>query len=408
MHKLCTEMLAGLPPAWPDIRDAWSRLFPLLTQLESTPQDPTWHGEGNVSIHTGMVLQCVRNVIAGNSDIDAATALILQLGAVFHDIGKPLTTRTKEIHGQERIISPHHASAGRNYLCLRLQALELSPEVESAVLAIVAFHHHPRRLVQDDAPSARWRQLARQCNVRHLYWIELADLHGRHCPDLDDQLEIIELFRLRCEELELWGNDDPWADWRREISSAFASRSQAFRDHAFDAAVMDAESGTIQSVEEAIARAYQLKDPAASLTLLWGPSGSGKSEWIDRQADGAQVISLDALREEIAGNREDQSMNGQVLQAAKERLKAAFRKGERVIFDATNLRRELRGSTLQLGIDYGAHTRILALQTPLTTLQNRNKKRQHPVRESVLQRQLEMLEWPELDEAHRVEIVRQA
>ena len=97
-------------------------------------------------------------------------------------------------------------------------------------------------------------------------------------------------------------------------------------------------------------------------------------------------------------------MNGQVLQAARDELKAHLRGNGRVIWDATNLRRELRGTVLQLGYDYGAYVKIVAMRNSHSTLFARNKKRQHPVMESVLLRQLDMLEWPDADEAHELEI----
>ena len=396
MDKICQAMMAGQRPSWREIRIAWQAAFPLLAQLETTPQDPVWHGEGDVSIHTGLVLEEVRRLFPDTP------ALILQLAAIFHDIGKPLTTRRREVDGVDRIVSPRHAEAGRNYLCLRLAALGLPPDIEATVLALVHLHHDPRRLVQDDAPPARWRQLARQCPPALLHALEMADLRGRICPDLDDQLEIMDLFKLRCEELGIWENPDPWADWRAGINNVFANRSDQFRRHAFQQSIRDAEAGLIQSLEEGIARAWQLKDPAPELILLWGPSGSGKSEWITKNAAAAHIVSLDEIRQEIAGKREDQSMNGQVMQAARERLKSHLRRPGTIVWDATNLRQDFRAPLLQLGFDYGAHVTIVPLKTPVPTLESRNRKRLHPVPASVLARQLEKLEWPDVSEAHEV------
>lgn len=407
MDKLCQEIAAGGQPSWETILSAWQRHFPLLAELEATAQDPVWHGEGNVAVHTAMVVEEIRRSQPGNGPTPE-TALILQLAAVFHDIGKPLTTRWKEPAdgGPARLVSPRHAESGRDYLCLRLAALDLPWEVEKIVLALTALHHHPRRLVADDAPPARWYQLASQCPPRLLYDLEQADLRGRICEDLEGQLEIMELFRMRCAELNLWDNPDPWSGWREEIHHAFASRSPAFRRHALEAAVLDASEGLIQSVEEGIARAWQLKDPAPEFNLLWGPSGSGKSEWIRRHGGSAAVVSLDELREKICGKRGDQSMNGQVLQAAKEQIKLHLRQGLSVIFDATNLRRELRAGLLNLATAYGARTIITALRTPVHELESRNRQRPHPVSKAVLERQCSRLEWPEAGEAHHVEVIR--
>ena len=407
MNKICQAMMAGHFPPWAEIQASWQTMFPLFAQMEATPQDPIWHGEGNVDIHTGLVLGEVRRLLLELPELAAEEKLTMQLAAIFHDIGKPLTTKTRDIQGTDRIISPRHAEAGRNYQCLRLTALGLPEKIESTVLAMVALHHHPRRLVQDDAAPALWRQLARQCPPALLYWLGIADLRGRICPDLEAQLELMDLFRLRCGELGLWDGGDPWGDWRSAIRAAFPNRTSGFQNHAIHHTIRDAESGLIQSVEEGIARAWQLKDPAPHLILLWGPSGSGKSEWIAKNAGESQVISLDAIREEIAGKREDQSMNGQVFQAAKDRLKFHLRRPGTVIWDATNLRHDLRAPLLQLGFDYGAYVTIVILKTSICTLESRNRKRLTPVPASVLARQLEMLEWPEISEAHELLECRQ-
>jgi len=330
---------------------------PLLGELASTPQDAEWHGEGDVATHGVMVLQEARTIAAAEN-LPPDDTLTLLMAAVLHDIGKPRTTKTREVAGRLRIVSPRHAEEGRSWLALRLPELGLPQSIESRVLALTGFHHQPRRLVQDDAAPAAWRRLARQCPVRLVYHLEQADLRGRICPDLPQQLEIMELFRLRCEELGLWQDGDPWQDWARAIESAFARRTAAFRRHALHAGIRDAEEGLIHSVEEAIARAHSLRDPAPELTVLCGPSGAGKSRWIAARRPGSRVISLDELRAEIAGKRSDQTMNGQVLQAARERLKAALRHGGSVVWDATSLRAEMRGWVLRLGFDCGAHVTL--------------------------------------------------
>ena len=405
MDKFCQALLSAQPPDFATLAAAWSRTLPLLNELAVTPQDAIWHAEGDVAIHTAMVLAEARSIAAAEALADDGK-LTLLLSAVLHDIGKPLTTRTRVINDVERIVSPRHAEAGRSWLALRLQELGLPTHVESGVITLTGFHHHPRRLVQDDAPAAAWRRLARQCPLRLVYHLEQADLRGRHCPDLPEQLEMIELFRLRCEELGLWAGGDPWGEWATAMEDAFRDRSGAFRRHALHAGIRAAEEGVIQSVEEAIARAWSLRDPAPDLTVLCGPSGSGKSHWIATHRAGATVISLDELRQEIAGKRSDQTMNGQILQAAKERLKAALRGGGSIVWDATSLRAEMRSWVLQLGFDYGAHVTLVALQTPLSTLHSRNRKREHPIPISVLERQLETLEWPTASEAHELVVVR--
>lgn len=62
----------------------------------------------------------------------------------------------------------------------------------------------------------------------------------------------------------------------------------------------------------------------------------GKSAWLQRTLVlmGFEVVSLDAIREELSGDRADQTVNGRVRQAARERVKAALRAGRKVAWDA--------------------------------------------------------------------------
>ena len=70
-----------------------------------------------------------------------------------------------------------------------------------------------------------------------------------------------------------------------------------------------------------------------------GISGSGKSRLAKQLVDGGYgIISPDLIRKELTGNTSDQSKNGLVFRMAHERLKEATKRGEDVVFDATNLR----------------------------------------------------------------------
>ena len=62
MPRLCLAMAEMPPPDLPGLVAAWSGVLPLLTELEVTPQDPEWHGEGSVAVHTGMVLAEARRI----------------------------------------------------------------------------------------------------------------------------------------------------------------------------------------------------------------------------------------------------------------------------------------------------------------------------------------------------------
>ena len=57
------------------------------------PQDPEWHPEGDVWVHTLMVMDQAR---AANGDLDRPRLTAVMLGALCHDLGKPVH------HGDDR------------------------------------------------------------------------------------------------------------------------------------------------------------------------------------------------------------------------------------------------------------------------------------------------------------------
>jgi len=68
------------------------QLWPEVDALAGCPQDPAVHPEGDVFIHTGMVLDEARKLI---DDLPRPKQIAVMLGALGHDFGKPATTKTE-------------------------------------------------------------------------------------------------------------------------------------------------------------------------------------------------------------------------------------------------------------------------------------------------------------------------
>ncbi|MBV6637907.1 MAG: HD domain-containing protein, partial [Mameliella sp.] len=96
-HLSFPDLLALVPQA-PDWRLDWGgiqALWPELQALDACPQDPIHHGEGDVGIHTYMVLEA----LIADPDwraLPGADRELLFWAAVLHDVGKPGTTVTED------------------------------------------------------------------------------------------------------------------------------------------------------------------------------------------------------------------------------------------------------------------------------------------------------------------------
>jgi len=175
---------------------------PELVPLESTPQDPGWHPEGDVWIHTLQVVDEARGLLEGLED-DRPRRLAVMLGALCHDLGKPATTR----HEDGRIRSRGHEEAGLPPTTSLLDRWNvhslLGYDVRAQVLALVAQHLKPGQLYDDKdrVSNGAIRRLARKVEPDLLYRVARADCLGRR-PGRFEPVAM-EWFKQRVHELDV-------------------------------------------------------------------------------------------------------------------------------------------------------------------------------------------------------------
>lgn len=119
-----------------------ARDYPELHALIGTEQEPEWHPEGDVWVHTLLVVDQAAKIIRRpeHHERTAEERLQIVFGALCHDLGKPLTTFRVEKKGVMRWTSPGHQEAGdapTQALCARLR---FSESITHAA-RMVALHH---------------------------------------------------------------------------------------------------------------------------------------------------------------------------------------------------------------------------------------------------------------------------
>ena len=153
-------------------------LFPELDALVGCPQEPEWHPEGDVWVHTLMVVDEARTRI---DDLEHARKVTVMLGALCHDVGKPPTTAV--IDG--RIRSMDHEQAGVAPAARLLDRLNVHTldgfDVRSHVLGIVAHHLKPLAFAKalPQAGDGAFRRLALKVDLELLARVAESDCLGR-------------------------------------------------------------------------------------------------------------------------------------------------------------------------------------------------------------------------------------
>lgn len=152
-------------------------LFPELKALAGCEQEPEWHPEGDVWVHTLQVIDRARERI---EDLERPQALTVMLGALCHDLGKPATTAF--IDG--RIRSPFHEEAGVAPTTALLDRLNVHSfdgyDVRAQAIGIVANHLKPGAFHKVlNVSDGAFRRLALKVDLELLARVATADCLGR-------------------------------------------------------------------------------------------------------------------------------------------------------------------------------------------------------------------------------------
>jgi len=155
------------------------QIFPELACLVGVPQEPEWHPEGNVDVHTMMVADEARKLI---DPLDYPRRVAVMLGALAHDFGKPPTTEF--IDGRTR--SRGHDEAGVEPTLSFLDTLGIFTldgyDVRNQVVQLVRYHLKPGEYYKAKSPvgDGAFRRLARKVEPDLLYRVAKADSLGRN------------------------------------------------------------------------------------------------------------------------------------------------------------------------------------------------------------------------------------
>jgi len=155
-----------------------SKLFPELQALEGCPQEPEWHPEGDVWVHS---LQVIDQARARIDDLPRPEQIAVMLGAVCHDLGKPATTafsdgRIRSMDHEEQGVPPATAFLDR----LNVHSID-GYDVRRQVLGLTAQHLKPGSWfkVRDEVGDGAFRRLAHKVDLELLARLAKADCEGR-------------------------------------------------------------------------------------------------------------------------------------------------------------------------------------------------------------------------------------
>jgi predicted kinase len=352
---------------WPKLLAA----FPDLRTLETCPQDPVYHAEGNVLIHTQMVCAALVANPAWQK-LPPIERSILFTAALFHDIAKPSTTQLGE---DGRWHARGHGKKGGGMVRSLLAEMQTPFVIREAIVNVVTMESLP--LWFWDKPDPQ-RSVLFASQVSRCDWLALmadADLQGRICSDSQKFADSIALFQEFCQEQGCW--DKPFA-------------------------FVSAQSRYIYFHKKSRDPYYEAYDTTKfEVILTCAVPGTGKDYWILQNYPELPMVSLDELRSELGVASTDNQ--GAVVAAAHRLARNYLRQQTAFVWNATNVIGTQRQGLVELFADYGARVRIVYLEVPIDQALQQNKERQRVVPAAVIDRFRRRMEIPNCTEAHQLE-----
>jgi tRNA nucleotidyltransferase (CCA-adding enzyme) len=158
----------------------WMIHFPEIANMIEIPQDPEWHPEGKVGIHTMLVLHAAA-AIAERDSLPGDERAVLLFSALTHDFAKAGTTALRERNGVLRWTAHGHEAAGGPLARAFLERIGIKPAIVDQVVPLVENHLAHSSLRNDVTPRTVRRLALRlaPANITQLIRLIEADHSGR-------------------------------------------------------------------------------------------------------------------------------------------------------------------------------------------------------------------------------------
>ncbi|WP_207423031.1 HD domain-containing protein [Desertivirga brevis] len=228
--------------------------FDWVTRMEGVPQDPLHHAEGNVAIHTQMVLEAL-GALPGFQSLLPQEQEILWASALLHDVEKYSATI---LEADGSITAHGHARKGamktRQILYREISTPFL---IREQIVGLVRHHGLPLWLLERPDPLKALIKASYEVNTEWLALLARADALGRYCQDQEDLLYRIDCFEEYCREHNCWG------------AAKFFHSSHARMYYL--------------AKEESLVDYVPFDEPEAEVILLSGLPGAGKDTYLQKK-----------------------------------------------------------------------------------------------------------------------------
>ena len=324
-------------------------------KLINTQQEPKFHGEGNVYIHTKMVCEELIKIPEYHAISDDERFVVF-MAALLHDIGK--ISCTKIVDGEIR--SFNHGINGaiivRKFLWNTFNMCgNETMYIREAICLLIKYHSsllwsndNLKKIIKISMNS----KLTKFFSIKLLGLLSKADVLGR----IGDSKEELTLKIMLSEDLAKQNN-------------CYDTYFEFYNDYT-KYKLLNTDESNIYS---------QFFDSSSNEAIIMcGLPASGKDTYIlNNICNGYTVITLDEIRKELHIKPTDDQTK--VMEYSKKLMKNALACKENIVWNATSLNVFFRKSQIELLKKYNYKVKIVYIETTIENIKKRNEIRDRKV-----------------------------
>lgn len=377
----------------------WKKIekIPEFATLKKCEQNPRWHREGNAFVHTKKVCEAMEKRLKFfryTYKKRPEETKLLMTAALFHDIGKGVTTTFKKGNWH----AYGHEIEGEKIT--RRLLWDEGYEFREAVCQLVRWHMEPLRIFEGKEQLEKIAKLSKCVNIRNVCMLKHCDIDGSYQDDeVSKEADYVKL----------------------EDLSNIASHMGCLA----------------MPTKIPFEREYNYKHVGDTrkeikLYMMIGLPGAGKDTWITEQLwkaeedeiltdslgnpiipttpENSVMLSRDDLRAELGFCKKGEKIVGSKYQEDKvtkefnDRMKKAADEGKDIIIDGINLKKEYRVRAVEMLSNY--RVKVYYVYVEASALKVNIDRRAGQIGADVFKGMLERFEWPTYEEYDNLYIIK--
>ena len=322
--------------------------IPEIKALIGCKQNSQWHQEGDAYNHTVNVVNEMQKIVDNNDIKTKHVRMLLLAAALFHDIGKPLTTYFDENDGEYH--SKNHGLEGARLT--RILFFD-EPDVyfRESLIYMVRNHMDLHYIFgKSDKYKKKLIKLSfGMVPLTYMLWLNMADTYGSMsiCESPEKRDVRFKIINELMDELHIrWTN---YMEYENRLTPYKELNN-----------LVDLDIKDVNQDKESF-----------NVYIMCGLPGSGKSTYIKENFPNLPIISRDVFRYELGfTSSPDEKIiakpdeEKRITRLMNERIIEYCKAGKDFVIDNMNLRYTYRQAILNIALQYNAYITVIYIEAP--------------------------------------------